>query len=229
LNFVYRDRDYKGLDGVLLYGIPTAYFVLMLTIMSMEDRTLALLAFLIGLFYIIMALAISAAFSGLGELKKFSNAMLCIASTPFIAAATALHFDGSTVTIIWAIEAVVMVLIGTLLETGSNRVAGIILAVLTGVRVLFLDLGTPNGELLFNQRSATLFFVALMYFIIWIVYYRYIQKMQSGVSPEEMASGRTSSMAAAFFTIFLWITLESHDFMKDYLLLSPDALDASHW
>ncbi len=219
LNFVYRDRDYKGIDGALLYGIPMAYFILMLTIVH-GRQDVALLAFLIGVFYIVLSFIIRVGFGGLGDLKKFSNAMLCVA-LPFIALATALHFEGTTITIFWAIEAVIMVLVGYALQTPANRVAGVILSVLTGIRILTSELALPNGaEAIFNTRSATLFFAVLMYLIIWRLYAGFVSKMD-GVNGEEMKTGTLVPAFCLFAALFTWVTVESHDFIPQYELYLP--------
>ncbi|MEO8637982.1 MAG: DUF2339 domain-containing protein [Candidatus Taylorbacteria bacterium] len=215
LNFVFRDRQYKGIDGFLLYGIPIIYFLLNLTIIRGNNDT-ALFALLIGIFYIAISLGVRAGFSAVGELTRFSNAMLFIA-TPFIALATAIHFDGSTVTVVWAIEAVVMVLVGYLLKTSSNRVGGIILAILTGMKMVLFDFGMPlNAVAIFNSRSATVAIVALMFATLMWVY----MKIEN-IGGDEKTAGRFVGSIGLFATLFLWLSFEAHDFLPDYLLYLP--------
>ncbi len=219
LNFVFRDRDYKGVDGFLLYSIPTAYFILMLTIIRERDD-IALLAALIGFFYVIFAIVIRAGFGQLGDLKKFSNSMLCIAS-PFLAAAIMLHFDGSMITILWAIEALVLVSIGYLLETSSNRIAGICLLVINGIRAFAYDLGLPAGsDAVFNARSATLFFVVITCLVIWKIYNSYITE-NLGASKDEISAGRNIPAFGLFAGLTIWATIESQDFINEYILYLP--------
>ncbi len=219
LNFVYRDRNYKGIDGLLLYGTPTAYFLLMLSIVHGKED-IALLSAMIGIFYIVFSLLIRAGFGALGELRTFSNAMLCIAS-PFIAAATALHFEGSTITIIWAIEAVVMISIGYILQTSSNRIAGLVLTVFTCIRMFAFDLNLPQGaSIFFNERSATLLFVTLACLVIWRIYNAYIPKI-TGVHHDEIVAGQAVGAFGLYIVLFTWLTLEVNDFVSDFGLYIP--------
>jgi len=219
LNFVYRDRDYKGVDGLLLYGIPVLYFFLNLTILRSKDE-ISLFMLAIGFFYIAVSIMLRAAFSQVGDLTKFSNALILVAS-PFIAGATALHFDGSTLTIMWAVEALVMVLVGYLLKTPGNRIAGIILALGAGMRMIMFDLElASSAELIFNERTATLFFVAIVSAFIWRVYHSHLQEGVSA-SADEKKAGELVGTLGVYLTLFLWITLEANAFIDDYFLYLP--------
>jgi hypothetical protein len=193
LNFVYRDRNYKGIDGILLYSIPIVYFLLSLTLLDTRDE-ISLLSLIIGIFYIVFSLVIRTGMGEIGELKKFSNALLCIAS-PFIALSTALHFEGSTVTLLWAVEAMVMVLIGYIIDTPSNRILGIILSMFAFFRMIFNDLNLSfPADPIFNERSATIFFVLLSYAVIWKLYNSQIKgredEMTVGSDPIYLAYSR---------------------------------------
>ncbi len=219
LNFVYRDRNYKGIDGFLLYAIPIAYFALMLTIVHGKDET-ALLAVGIGIFYIVVSLLVRAGFAQIGELKKFSNSLVCV-GLPFVALATVLHFEGSTVTIMWALEAVVMVLVGYLLKTPSNRICGVILSMIAGLRMITMDLGTPYmSQAIFNSRSVTVLFVLLTYLVIWKLYNTYLPA-EEGIKHDELAAGRVTSAIGLYLTLVIWANLEAHDFIVDYSLYLP--------
>lgn len=219
LNFLLRDRDYKGVDGMLLYGIPVAYFLLMLTIVSGKND-IAILAGSIGLFYVILSTVVRVGFGHLGELTKFSNATLCVA-TPFIALATVLYFDGSTITIMWALEAVVMVLIGYLLNTRSNRIAGIILLGLAGLRTIGFELRLPSGsDAFFNSRAATFFFVAAAFLVVWKMYNSYVKPVE-GDTVEETRVGRGVSAIGLYIVLFVWVSLETASFVTDYALYLP--------
>lgn len=216
LNFVFRDRDYKGIDGVLMYITPIAYFLLSLTIIH-GKLDIALLSFAIGLFYIVLSLAIRAGFGEVGELKKFSNALLCVA-LPFIALSTALYFEGRTVTIAWMAEAVIMVLVGKILSTKANRIAGLILSVLVGVRVLFIDIGVDVTIPIFNERSVIFLFLALGYFVIWKLY-----NSEAMGSTDETKAGRLFPAMALYATVFGWVTLEIMDFVDRFYYYLPVA------
>jgi len=219
LNFVFRNKNYKGVDVILLYAIPIVYFFLNLTIIKNKPN-IALFAFLIGLFYIIVSILIRAGFAQIGELRKFSNAMLLIAS-PFIAAAIGLHFEGSTVTTLWAAQVVIMTLVGSLLNSAPNRIASLILTVIVGTRFVTLETKLAEGaQLLFNARSVTIFALVLMFAIIWKLYVSYISKLQDA-SPDERAAGKFVGAVGVFLTIFLWLNLESIDFVTNYTLYLP--------
>ncbi len=216
LNFVFRNKNYKGVDSVLLYAIPVAYFFLNLNVIT-GKKDVALFAFLIGLFYIVISTLIRAALAQVGDLRKFANAMLLIAS-PFIAIAIGLHFDGSTITILWAAQATIMALIGCLLNSPSNRIAGLILSILVAVRFIVNETRIYDGaQLVFNARSVTVLGLVVMFAVLWKLYLTYVPKL-SDVSDDEKAAGKFIGATGVFFTIFLWLNLESSDFIKNYTL-----------
>ena len=219
LNFVFRNRDYKGIDSIFLYAIPIAYFFLNLTIIT-EQQEIAFFAFLIGLFYIIVSILIRAGFAQLGELRKFSNAMFLIAS-PFIATSIGLHFEGSTITMMWAAQAVIMALIGCLLNSAPNRIASLILAIIVGARFIAWETKITDGaQLLFNARSVTLVVLVLMFAVLWKLYSTYVFKLENA-NEDEKTAGKFIGVAGVFFTVFLWLNLESIDFITDYTLYVP--------
>ena len=218
LNFIFRDRDYKGIDGFLLYSVPIIYFLLNIDLMN-DNEGIALFALAIGIFYILISTVIRAGFRDLGELRTFSNAMLMIAM-PFIAGATALHFDGFTLTIVWAVEAVAMLLVGYLLNTSGNRILGIILSLITGLHFFASDLDLNMSDLIFNKRSAVILFVLAMYAVFWKIY-SVIPREFPDTTEDERTAGRNIGSVGAFIVFFAWITVEAIDFLVDYDLYLP--------
>ncbi len=218
-NFIFRTKNYQGVDAVLLYTIPVVYFLLNLNIVTGKEKV-ALFALSIGLFYLIVSTLVRAALANLGELRKFSNAMLFIAG-PFIMMAIGLHFEGSTITILWAAQAVIMALAGYLLNSPANRVAGLILSMFVAVKFVVNETRIYDGaQLIFNARSVTILALVLMFVILWKLYLSYISRLDTA-SPDEKTAGKFIGAAGVFLTIFLWLGLEANDFVEDYTLYLP--------
>ncbi len=221
LNFVYRDRNYEGIDALLLYATPIVYFVLNIYIMKNQDNV-ALLAAIIGIFNFVMFCVIRFSFGDIGELKKFSEGIFLMAAA-FVAAAVGLHFGGSTITISWAIQAAAMALVGYVIRSRLNMIASIFLSVLVGLKMLFFGLALPIGSVaIFNGRSGTLFVVALMYAAIWAVFHLDLSKGTNVIdTKEESDMSKYVVIFGLFSTIFLWINVEAHDFLSEYMLYLP--------
>jgi uncharacterized membrane protein len=221
LNFIYRDRDYKGIDAILLYATPITYFILNSTIMKSQDD-IALLALVIGLFNLVMCGVIRFAFVEVASLRKFSEGIFLMSSI-FIAIAIGLHFNGSTLTIVWAMQAAAMVLIGYHMRSSTNTFMGVALSTVVGVKALSVYLGYYAAtEAIFNERSATFIIVALMYAVIWIVFHLDGSKAESALhKKEEVIVAKNIGIVGALGIIFLGINLEAHDFIKNYVLYLP--------
>jgi uncharacterized membrane protein len=217
LNFVLRNRDYKGMDAFLLYAVPIVYFFLNLAIVQGRND-IALFALSIGIFYIAIGIVIRTLLAGMGELVRFSSSMIFV-GLPFIVGATALHFEGSAMTIAWAAEAAIMIAVGHILGTQNSRIGGMILAVLTGIKLLVSDLGLPEGGvMIFNARSATITAAFLMFAVMWWLYARSRSK---GLDAEEANAGVRIGAIGAFVLLFVFITLEMKDFVTSPSLYIP--------
>ncbi len=221
--FVYRDRNYEGVDAVLLYATPIAYFLLNAGIMNSQNNV-AILALVVGLFNFVMFCVIRFGFAEIGELKKFSEGILLM-SALFIAAAIGLHFDGSSLTIIWALQATAMVLIGNLIKSKINTFAGVGFSVITGFEMILSGgLALPVGSVaVFNARSGTLLIVVLMYAAIWAVFHLDMLKGEAEATykKDEAQVPKYIGILGLFATVFLWINLEAFSFIHDYVLYLP--------
>lgn len=224
LNFVFRDRDYKGMDSFLMYAVPTVYFLLELSVVHTKDG-IALLALAIGAFYLVMAAVLRSGFSTLGDLKMFSNGLLVIA-LPYFVLAAGLHFHGSAVTLAWATEAVAMLGIGTLVKTKTNRIAAIVLAVITGLQLLTVSWG--HLAPLWNARVLTYLLVAVMFGIFWAVY-QFVHATSSPSLDNEVSAndepfyGRLIGAVGMFVTPLILIVLEFTDALPSHAWLDIPA------
>ncbi len=207
INYIQRDRNYKGIDGFLLYAVPSAYFIL--NVLMLEDRQdVALLMFAIGAFYAVAAVVVRVLYGHLGEVKTLSNIMILIASIG-IAGATALHFEDHVNTLLWAIEAIVILFIGIMLNARANRVSAMILALLTFFRAISLDLTIPNDAVaLFNTRSLVLLFTLAPFVIMW-VYYKFYAHPTGAIDDQERTAGRYMGALGLFCIPLLWLSLET--------------------
>ena len=222
LNFIYRDRNYQGVDAFLLYATPIAYFLLNLQIMKTQD-SIALLAFVIGMFNFIMFCIIRFGFSHIGDLRKFSEGILFMA-TIFIAGAVGLHFEGSTLTIMWTLQAAAMTYIGYILRSKINSLLGVGISVLVGLKILFVGVTLPEGAVaIFNGRGITLLLVTIMYIAIWAMFHYEMLKSEndSYINKDEGTASKNIAIVGTLGTILLWINLEAYGFITDYLSYMP--------
>ncbi len=210
INFIRRDRNYRGVDGFILYAVPSAYFILNANLFD-DKKASTLLLLGMGIFYAIAALLRRVGLKQEGEITKLSNIMLVIASIGFVGA-TALHFQGSTLTIFWALEAVAMFVIGIILNTRANRMAAIILAFLTVLRALVSNMViSTTADPFFNERSLVFACVAIPFIIFWLYYHIY---QKQDVLEDEKVAGRFVGALGMYFILFLWIPLETFVLIK---------------
>ena len=208
INFIVRDRDYKGVDAFLLYALPILYFVWCSPLIDSKDGFAALTLGL-AIFYLIASVALRVIFASIESIKTASNVMIMIGSS-FLAAATALHFSGSTMTVLWALEAILMLVTGYMLKARQSRVLGIILALIVGVKTLAYDFSLPTGSVaIFNSRTFTVLFVSLMFAVLWYVY-KIITDDRT--DKEEREVGRFIGAVGVTLLPFIWINVEIMDF-----------------
>jgi len=208
INFIVRDRDYKGVDAFLLYALPMLFFVWCAPLIDTKEG-FALLTFALGLFYLVASISLRVIFMAFPTIKLASNVMIMIGSS-FLAAATALHFDGSTVTIFWALEATLMVVIGYILNARENRVVGIVLAVIVGIKTFLFDFGLSDGAVaIFNNRAFTVLFASLMFAVLWAIY-----KLVSDerMDAEEKKAGSLVGAIGLTVLPFVWLNAEVMNF-----------------
>jgi uncharacterized membrane protein len=208
INFIVRDRDYKGVDAFLLYALPMLYFVWCSPLIHTQDG-FAILTFALAAFYLIASIALRVIFMSFPAIKMASNVMIMIGSA-FLAAATALHFDGSTITIFWALEAVLMVVVGYVLKARGNRAVGIVLAVFVGFRTLAYDFSLHDGAVaIFNSRAFTVLFVTLMFAALWVVYKMFADER---VDEDERKAGNFIGAVGLTLLPFIWLNAELMSF-----------------
>lgn len=208
INFIVRDRDYKGVDAFLLYALPMLFFVWCAPLIDTQEG-FALLTFALGLFYLVASISLRVIFMAFPSIKLASNVMIMIGSA-FLAAATALHFDGTTVTIFWALEATLMVVIGYVLNARENRVVGVVLAVIVGLKTFLYDFGLSDGAVvIFNNRAFTVLFASLMFAVLWTIY-----KLVSDerMDAEEKKVGSLVGAIGLTVLPFVWLNVEVMNF-----------------
>jgi uncharacterized membrane protein len=208
INFIVRDRDYKGVDAFLLYALPMLFFVWCAPLIDTKEG-FAILTFALALFYLIASVALRVIFMSFPTIKLASNVMIMIGSS-FLAAATALHFDGTTVTIFWALEAALMVVVGYMLNARENRVVGIVLAVIVGLKTFLYDFGLSDGAVaIFNNRAFTVLFVSVMFAVLWVVY-KLIADQR--IDTEERRGGGLVGAVGLSILPFVWLNAEVMNF-----------------
>ncbi|MCF7865364.1 MAG: DUF2339 domain-containing protein [Candidatus Pacebacteria bacterium] len=210
INFIVRDRDYKGVDAFLLYALPMLYFVWCSPLIETKEG-FAILTFGLAMFYLIASIALRVIFMSFPSIKMASNVMIMIGSS-FLAAATALHFDGSTVTIFWALEATLMVVTGYMLKARESRVVGVVLAFIVGFKSFMYDFNLPNDAVaIFNSRAFTVFFASLMFAVIWIIYKMIADER---VEDDEKRAGALLGAVGLSLLPFIWLNAEVMRFVS---------------
>jgi uncharacterized membrane protein len=204
INFIVRDRDYKGVDAFLLYALPMLYFVWCAPLIDTKEG-FAILTFGLAIFYLIASIALRVIFMSFPSIKLASNVMIMIGSS-FLAAATALHFDGATVTVFWALEAVLMVVTGYMLNARESRVVGVVLAVIVGFKSFMYDFNIPSDAIaIFNSRAFTILFASLMFAVLWILY-KLIADQR--VNDDERKAGGLAGAIGLTLLPFIWLNAE---------------------
>jgi hypothetical protein len=172
INFVVRDRDYKGVDAFLVYALPTLYFLWSAPVIETRDGY-ALLTFAIGVFYIFASLAFRTVLKEFKDMWICSNMMITIGFI-FLVASTAIHFDGTILAILLSVEALLMVVIGRMLGARINRLTGLAVSVVAFFVTMFsvMENGLTSADytLIFNNNTFTYGMAILMYVGIWVVY-----------------------------------------------------------
>jgi uncharacterized membrane protein len=205
INFIRRDRNYKSVDGFLLYAVPTIYFGLNALMLHTRGE-LALLMLGIGIFYGLVAIVLRAGLAQAGEIPRLSNAMILISAVAIVAA-TSLHFENYTNTILWALEALVILSIGIILQSRANRIASMLLIGLMVCRAIFFDLSLPSSAMaIFNTRSLVLLCALIPCIVLWAFYTRYgAPTVHDG---EEQQVGRYIGALGIFMLPLIWICAE---------------------
>ncbi len=216
INFLVRDRDYKGIDAFLVYVLPVFYFSLCSPLIETREGY-AIFALVVGVFYLVMSLVLRTMFNQSSAMSKCSNIMMVIGSL-YLIIATALHFEGNITTIMFAAEAILMVVSGVMFRARATRILGIVLAAFVGIISLghiFEDnFGTSP---IFNEMTFTVWFSILMFAIIWYVYKLHLPKRNQlenssatadNVDESESNAGRGIGAVGVAGLVFLWISSE---------------------
>lgn len=213
-NFILMRKDYKALDGVLLPAVPIAYICVNFIIMQ-DEVARSILLFILGLLYILGSFVVRALTQSGGENiegKACSNVMILIGGG-FVAASIANHFQGTTVTYLWAVEAITLIALGVKLRESGNRIAGIVLAVLSVIHMYFLDFGIlPDASPVFNPRALL---SLVMFLIFTALYYSYRKAGEGslGMSKDEYTIATRLGLLGIYFIPLIWMSSEISHFV----------------
>lgn len=209
INFLVRDRDYKGVDAFLIYALPVGFSIVTQPLIQTKEGY-ALLSLILAFFYIGASLVLRNVFRGVGEILKASNIMLIIGSV-YAIAATALYFDGNFMTIMLAAEVIFMMIAGVFFNAKSTRILGTLLSVIVGMVGAFnYVVNTSHLHPIFNRESFTILMVIFMYSIVWYVYHVHMSKMtQKIASEDEQNLGRYIGATGFIFLSWAWVILDA--------------------
>jgi len=225
INFLVRDRDYKGIDAFLIYALPIGFMIVTNPLIE-TSKGHALLSLILGAFYIGSSLVLRNIFKGVGEIVKGANIMLVIGSLCTIIA-TALYFDGNIMIIALSAEAILMSILGTMMRASSTRIFSIVLAIIVGCIATFRYLAYPSvGTAILNRESFTLITVLLAFAVQWFLYHNtsslFGEPSEKIYSEDEQHLGRYVGASATVLLSWIWV---SNDFIHalpfDPLLARP--------
>ena len=225
-NFLRKRGEYKDVDGFLLPAIPVVY-VTQHYILLHSDKERALLFAFIGAVYligfgIVKALAHSFELANKEEHtegRACSNSMFLIGSMS-IAAAVGLHFEGLSVSYLWALQALVLVGIGSMLKSKNNRVFGIVLSILSLVHMYGYDYFlSDSSSAIFNSRTVISFVMTIVFATIY-AFYKFYEKNDE----DEYVAATGLGIIASIGIPLIWLTIEIQQFVhvhtSEYLALT---------
>ncbi len=225
-NFLRKRGEYKDVDGFLLPAIPVVYVIQHYILLHTDKERALLFAFIGGVyligFGIVKALAHSFELTHNEEHtegRACSNSMFLIGSMS-IAAAVGTHFDGVSISYLWALQALVLVGIGSMLASKGNRIFGLVLSVFALLHMYSFDYGlSGNAEALFNSRTVITFVMTAVFASIY-AFYTFYQK--SG--DEESSAATVLGIVASIGIPLIWLTVEIQQFVhvhtSDYIALA---------
>ena len=210
-NFLRKRGEYKDVDGFLLPAIPVVYILLHFFMVEGSKERSLILAF-IGAVYVIgfgivRALARSYADEHV-EGKACSSSMLLIGSVS-IAGAIGLHFDGEPISYLWALQALALIGVGSMLKSRNNRVFGIILAIFSLLHMYALDYSLPFGAVAFFNSRTVISLVMTLVFATMYAFYKFYERTEE----DEYRVGTALGLIVSIGVPLLWLTIEIQQFV----------------
>ncbi|MDB5204436.1 MAG: hypothetical protein JWP09_464 [Candidatus Taylorbacteria bacterium] len=206
-NVLYNNEDHQSVNALLSYGIPVFYFLCGMPLLTNKDEY-TLLSLFIGIFYVIFSIIFRVLFNKFKDFEIISNVLATIGSM-FLLLATALHFEGRTLDMFLITEAIILVVIGSLMKSIGHRIIGILLAGFMALKVFSNNyVFSDNAVALFNERALEFGYITIAYAIIWYVY----KFFESRDLFEEKGFGGIVSSVGLFFIPFIWVNLEVFKF-----------------
>lgn len=225
-NFLRKRGEYKDVDGFLLPAIPVVY-VTQHYILLHTDKERALLFAFIGAVYLIGFGIVKALVHSFelahgeehAEGRACGNSMFLIGSMS-IAAAIGLHFDGVSISYLWALQALVLVGIGSMLKSKNNRVFGIVLSILSLLHMYAYDYFLSySSSAIFNSRTVISFVITAVFASIY-AFYKFYEKNDE----DEYIAATGLGIIASIGIPLIWLTIEIQQFVhvhtSEYLALT---------
>ncbi len=209
-------------ESVLISAVPFLYFILG-TIVLQVQSDIATFLFFISIFYLAGSFLVRTFFAENVSSVSFSNLMLLIGSLALVGS-TALHFNGSSTTVLWALESIVLIAVGYVLRASFTRIFGLILPIFVFLRMIGTDMDLGSGSVaIFNSRAMIFSAVFLAYISIWYLYRLLINKDVKDISENEITSGKFIGSVGIFLVPFVWICLEINNFIAYPYIYLPIA------
>ena len=110
-------------------------------------------------------------------------------------------------------EAITLIALGVTLRESGNRIAGIVLAVLSVIHMYFLDFGIlPDASPVFNPRAL----LSLVMFLVFsAIYYSYRKSGEGtlGMSKDEYTIATRIGLLGVYFVPLIWMSAEIGHFV----------------
>ncbi len=216
INFLVRDRDYKGIDAFLVYSLPFAYLFVVAPLIETKYQ-FAGVTVALGGFYMLASLLLRVIFTDKPAVKIGSNIMLVLGSV-FVALATSIYYEGATLLTMLAVESIVLISAGTIIRAKATRIFGAILGLITVFFTVIASTELDHSNPIFNERLMIFIFSTALCAVMWAVYQCYLEPRKNNleynpsgatvIAQNEVETFRPLAAIGVALLPFMWIHLE---------------------
>ncbi len=209
-------KDIDPADLALAILAPVFFYITNINVVTSHfENGQKLFVFFIACFYIVASLLVRVLWNQIETSKRASNTLFVIA-IPFLAIATALHFNGQWISIMWLIEAAIIIGLGTQTKTAMMRYFGLGLYFFSIIRAFLFDFGLPpHSDFIFNSRTLLALVLIAVSLSLWYVYKIILSAKIAGegmTAEDESMFGRNLGLVIAYGSFIVWIISEFAQF-----------------
>ncbi len=218
---LFRTLPIVSLDMLMMVGVPTAYALVSYNLLDRDYHAyMGFFAVALALWYFLLAFL---GYQINRSDKNLVNGLLLVALI-FVTVAVPLQLEQSWITMIWALEACALLVIGLLAAQYHLRLFALIVIALTVVRLFMFELSVGNlidYTVIFNKRFF-IFLAVVLVMSAMALAYRLLRKDQA--SPD-FSFGK-ALFAVSQLLLFIILTMEILTYWdRESLLLSNEIRD----